>query len=135
LAFSSPPVFSVRQYGVIRRAPSASASSAACAAIQAKIPVVIGQAIVAPCFFASAFRRASIVVSLPSLTFFIAASTSRGAGITNVPRPHRFDIVASISATFGRSLSSASFSRQLFLARAFVAACLLMVISPGACDT
>ena len=76
------------------------------------MPVVIGQAIVAPCFFASALRMASIVVSLPRRTFFIAASTSSGAGMTNVPSPHRFVFVQSISATLGKSLLSASFSRQ-----------------------
>jgi hypothetical protein len=98
----------------MRRFPSASDSSAALAAIQAKTPVVIGHAIVAPCFRASASRKASIVVSFPRPIFFIAASTSSGAGMTNVPSPQRFDFVLSISATLGKSLLSASFSRQVF---------------------
>ncbi len=40
----TPPALRVRHQGVTRRAPAARASSAACAAIQAKIPVVRGHA-------------------------------------------------------------------------------------------
>src|SRR4030088_713306 len=77
------------------------------------MPVVIGHAVVALCFLASVLRIASIVVSLPRRTFFMRASTSSGAGITNVPVPPRLDFVA--SHTRGRSLLSASFSCQDFL--------------------
>src|SRR5205823_5512249 len=53
--------------------------------------------------------------------FFISASTSSGAAITNVPSPQRFDFVLSIFAILGKSLLSASFSRQdLFFSFAFV---------------
>jgi len=50
--------------------------------------VVIGQLIVASCFFARASRIPLIVTSLPLGTFLISSSTSRGAGITTVPSPH-----------------------------------------------
>src|SRR5690349_15390798 len=72
------------------------------------MPVVIGHAVVALCFLASVFRIASIVVSFPRRTFFISASTSNGAGMTNVPVLPRFDFVA--SQMRGRSLQSANFS-------------------------
>src|SRR5207237_965115 len=72
--FTSPPVLSVRQYGVMRLAPAASASAAAWAAIQAKIPVVIGQAIVAPCFAARVLRISSMVMSFPLGTRLMSGS-------------------------------------------------------------
>src|SRR5262245_35194992 len=78
------------------------------------MPVVIGQAIVARCFLAKDLRKESIVVSRPAPIFFIAASTSRGAGITKVPSPQRLDSLPSILATLGKSLSSASLSAQDF---------------------
>jgi len=84
------------------------------AAIQAKIPVVRGQPIVASCFLARCSRISLIVTTRPLGTFRIASSTSRGAGTTTVPRPHRADIAPSILATLGKSLSSASFSRHVF---------------------
>jgi hypothetical protein len=62
---SSPPTLSVRQYGVASSPPARSVSSAACAAIQAKMPVVIGHAMVVPCFVASAVRSSFTVVTLP----------------------------------------------------------------------
>jgi hypothetical protein len=65
------------------------------------------QAVVVLCFLASVLRLASIVVSLPRRTFFMSASTSNGAGMTNVPVPPRFDFVA--SHTRGKSLLSARF--------------------------
>src|ERR1044072_5177912 len=125
LGFSSPPLLSVRQYGVVRFLPAASASADACAAIHEKIPVVIGQAIVVPCRRASALRSSSIVVSFPFRTRRISSSTSFGAGITHVPDPQRLLFVQSIVKTFGSPLLSASFSCQLFLVR-------LMVLSPSA---
>jgi hypothetical protein len=81
---------------------------------QKKMPVVMGQLMVAPCFRASVFRNPSIVVSLPRGTRRISSSTSRGAGMTNVPSPQRLLFVESIGYTCGKPLSSASFSRQLF---------------------
>lgn len=68
-SFIIPPAFSVRQYGVIFFLPSATSSSAAPAAIQAKIPVVIGQLIVAQCFRASLSRIWFMVISLPRELF------------------------------------------------------------------
>ncbi len=118
--FSSPPVFKVRQNGVVDFWPADSASAAAWAAIQAKMPVVIGQAIVAPWRRASALRNSSIVVSLPFFTRRISPSTSRGAGMTNVPLPQRLLLLASILLTCGRHLSSSSFSRQVFFFAATV---------------
>src|SRR4030095_3089283 len=115
--FSSPFAFSVRQYGVISASPALAASSAAYAAIQAKIPVVIGHAIVVPCLAASAASRFSIVVNFPRGTLRIRASTSCGAGITIVPLPKRAAYLPSSLMTFGRFLSLASFSRQVFLPR------------------
>src|SRR5947209_1978174 len=92
--------------------PSAAASSAACAAIQAKMPVVIGQPMVAPCFLATTARISLIVISFPSGTRLMMASTSRGAGMATVPLPQRRVILPVIGTTFGSSLSSASFSRH-----------------------
>src|SRR5262245_32450405 len=115
LGFNSPLDLSVRQYGVVFFEPSACASMAACAATHAKIPVVIGQAMVAPCRRASVLRNSSIVVSFPLGTRRMRASTSRGAGITNVPVPQRWLIPGSIVLTFGRPLLSVNFSCQDFL--------------------
>src|SRR5579871_5551573 len=92
--------------------PSAVDSSAAWAAIHAKIPVVIGQPIVAPCFLARRVRMSLIVMTLPRGTRFMMASTSRGEGMTTVPVPQRCDILPSMGTTRGRSGRSASFSRQ-----------------------
>src|SRR5208282_1926778 len=114
LGFNSPPVLSVRQKGVMRLAPAASASAAACAAIHEKIPVVMGQAKSVLCFLASALRSSLIVTTRPLGTCFISASTSRGAGMTNVPVPQRLVILPVTLQTFGRPSSSASFSRQDF---------------------
>src|SRR5262249_45678175 len=82
------------------------------AAIQAKIPVVIGQPMVAPCLAASRLRISLIVISLPAGTFFMTKSTSIGAGITTVPLPQRRLILSVIRSTLGRSLLSANFSGQ-----------------------
>jgi len=76
-------------------------SSAALAAIQAKIPVVMGQPIVAWCLVARAWRISFIVVSLPLGTFLINWSTSTGAGITTVPGPHFFAQSTLITSTLG----------------------------------
>src|SRR5438132_14256566 len=78
------------------------------------MPVVIGQAIVTPCFFASAARISVMVMSLPRGTRAITASTSTGAGMTIVPLPQRVDILPSILPTLGRPLLSASFWRHDF---------------------
>jgi hypothetical protein len=53
---SAPSLFKVRQYGVMSFSPLADASVAACAATQTKIPVVMGQPIVALCLDARAAR-------------------------------------------------------------------------------
>src|SRR6478736_3357159 len=98
----------------MRLAPSASASAAACAAIHEKIPVVMGQAKPALCFFARAARSSLIVTRRPFGTWRINASISRGAGMTIGPVPQRCDILPVTKPTFGRPLSSASFSRQEF---------------------
>src|SRR5215472_14006895 len=98
----------------MRLAPSSSASAAACAAIHAKIPVVIGQAKLALWLVASAARNSLIVTSLPLGTCFISASTSSGDGMTIFPRPQRFAILPVAAPTLGRPLLSASFSRQDF---------------------
>jgi hypothetical protein len=79
-----------------------------------KMPVVNGQAIVARCFRAKCVRISWVVTTWPFGTLRMAASTSRGAGMTKVPLPHLRDRVPSMRATFGRSLSSASFSRHVF---------------------
>jgi hypothetical protein len=50
-----------------------------------------------------------MVVSFPLGTFRISASTSRGAGMTQVPLPHRALILPLMGQTLGKSLSSASF--------------------------
>src|SRR5262249_38484925 len=93
--------------------PARAASSAACAAIQAKIPAVIGQPMVALCFLATIRRVPLIVVDFLCGTLRMMASTSRGAGMAQVPLPQRFDIPPVILTTLGRSLSSASFSRHV----------------------
>src|SRR5262249_23126948 len=93
--------------------PARAASSAAWAAIQAKIPEVIGQPTVALCFLATRARISLIVITFPAGTFRMMASTSRGAGMAHVPFPQRFDILPEILTTLGRSLLSASFSRQV----------------------
>jgi hypothetical protein len=67
---------------------------------------------VASCFFANAERISLMVVSLPAGTRCIKAFTSRGAGMTTVPLPHRPLIRAVIFSTRGKPLSSASFSRH-----------------------
>src|SRR3569623_1187822 len=89
LGFNSPLAFKVRQYGVIRVAPSASLSPAAWAAIQAKMPVVMGQPTAAPCLRAMMSRRAAMVARLPLGTCRISSSTSRGAGMAQVAPPRR----------------------------------------------
>src|SRR5579884_1135883 len=121
LGFNSPRALRVRQNGVMRACLAASDSAAAWAAIQAKMPVAIGQQIVAPCRRASTFLIWSIVVSFPLGTRRISSSTSRGAGMTQVPAPHRLLCAGPISTTFGQSLSSASFSRQVFFFAGIVA--------------
>ena len=100
--------------GVVFIFPSDSASAAARAAIHEKIPVVSGHAIVAPCLRARTLRSSSIVVTLPRGTWRMSWSTSIGAGITNVPVPHRLLLAASMGQTLGSPLLSASFSCQLF---------------------
>jgi len=112
--FNSPFDLSVRQNGVVLVFPSDSASAAACAAIHEKIPMVSGHAIVAPCLRARTLRSSSIVVTLPRGTWRMSWSTSIGAGITNVPVPHRLLLAASMGQTLGSPLLSASFSCQLF---------------------
>jgi hypothetical protein len=52
------------------------------------------------------------------------ASTSRGAGTTTVPSPHRLLIVGPIGTTFGKPLLWSSFSLQedrVFVARLLIA--------------
>ena len=96
--FNSPPVFKVRQYGLATcfrlwtDNAAAASSAAAWAAIQAKIPVVIGQQTSTRCFFAKAERISLIVINFPFGTRRIIASTSNGAGITIMPVPQRFDM-------------------------------------------
>src|SRR5215472_6591682 len=97
--------------------PSAAASSAAFAAIQAKMPVVMGQPIVARCLFAREERIWLIVVRRPGGTRFISQSTSFGEGITTVPLPQRTLILGVIGSTRGNPLLSASFSRHDLRAR------------------
>src|ERR1017187_5111177 len=99
----------------MRLAPSATASAAAWAAIHEKMPVVIGQAKSVLCLLASALRSSLMVTTRPLGTCFIKASTSSGAGMTNVPVPQRLDNLQVTLQTLGRPLSSASFSRQDFL--------------------
>ena len=95
--------------------PSANSSAAACAAIHAKIPVVIGHPKSAPCCRATAARSSLMVVNFPFGTFFINASTSRGRRIAHNPSPQRCDIFPfRVSNTLGKSLSSNNFSRQDF---------------------
>src|SRR5262245_35472097 len=79
----------------------------------AKMPVVIGQAIVAPCLRAIAARNSVVVTSRPRGTCRIRALTSAGAGMAQVPVPQRVLILPVIWTTFGRPLLNASFSRQV----------------------
>jgi len=72
------------------------------AEIQAKIPVVIGHPIVAPCLRANVLRISLIVTSFPLGTFLINSFTSLGAGITIVPLPHLLLIFSVILSTLGR---------------------------------
>ena len=59
-----------------------------------------------------------MVVSLPLGTFFISASTSSGAGMTNRPSPNFFENLPSpLSPYFGKSLESWSLAFQLMLPR------------------
>ena len=59
-----------------------------------------------------------VVVSLPLGTFFISASTSSGAGMTNRPSPNFFENLPSpLSPYFGKSLESWSLAFQLILTR------------------
>src|SRR3954470_10421195 len=81
--------------------------------MQAKMPVVIGQPIVAPCFRAIAARNSFVVTSRPRGTCRIRASISVGAGMAHVPVPHRVLILPVIVTTLGRPLLKASFSRQV----------------------
>ena len=99
-----PSLLSVRHYGVMRLRPCCANSTAAYAAIQEKMPVLIGQVKSVFCFFASAVRSSLMEVSLPFGTFFISASTSSGAGITKPPSP-----------SFVKSLGSRSLVFQLML--------------------
>ena len=92
--------------------PSVAISSAARAAIPAKMPVVIGQPMVAPCLLATICRIWLMVMSLPRGTILIISSTSLGAGMQTVPVPHLVLILPVISTTFGKSLLSASFACQ-----------------------
>ena len=55
-----------------------------------------------------------MVTTRPLGTCFINASTSRGAGMTNVPVPHRLVNLPVTLQTLGKPLLSASFSRQDF---------------------
>jgi hypothetical protein len=114
--------------------PSAASSSAAWAAIQAKMPVVIGQQTFTPCFAASSLRMSVMVMSLPWGMRFMIASTSSGAGMTIVPRPQRVVILPSTRPIFGKPLLSASFSRHDF--RAFAIAHFLrrMPCQSSGCD-
>src|SRR3972149_2592406 len=89
-------------------------SSAALAAIQANMPVVMGQPIVAWCFLARAARISFMVVTLPLGVFLIISSTSTGAGITTVPFPQRLLIFSVIFSTLGKPLFSFSFAHQVF---------------------
>ena len=81
--------------------------------MQAKMPVVIGQPMVAPCFRAIAARNSLVVTSRPRGTCRIRASISAGAGMAHVPVPQRVLILPLIATTLGRPLLKASFSRQV----------------------
>jgi ABC-type transport system involved in cytochrome c biogenesis permease component len=98
---------------VMSVSPPCYRSSAAWAATQAKMPVVMGQPIVALCFLASAKRMSLIVMSFPAGTFLISSSTSIGAGITTVPVPQRLLILSVIFSTLGSPLLSFSFSTHV----------------------
>jgi hypothetical protein len=114
LGLISPVDFKVRHHGVKRFFPSAAASSAAWAAIYAKMPVVIGQAIVARCLRASRLRISSMVITLPRGTRRMIRSTSIGAAMTNVPSPQLLRMEPVMGLTRGKPLLSRSFSCQLF---------------------
>lgn len=90
-------------------------SSAAWAAIQAKMPVVMGQPMVALCFLARAARISLIVPSFPAGILLIISSTSMGAGITTVPVPHLWLMDSVIFSTLGNPLLSFSFSHHVFV--------------------
>jgi len=110
--------------------PGGQRSAAAWAEIHAKMPVVIGQAMVAPCRCARTLRSSSMVVSVPSGTRRMRSYTSMGAGMTNVPVPHRLLLVESILQTLGKPLSSASFSCQVFLCLFFFIGVLTLCFQP-----
>src|SRR5689334_6392759 len=76
------------------------------------MPQVIWQPTVAWCFFATSARISLVVMSLPSGTRRMIASTSRGEGMAQVPVPSCLRILGPMVTTLGRSLSSASFSRH-----------------------
>ena len=102
-----PSFLSVRQYGVMRLRPCCANSSAACAAIHGKMPVVIGQVKSVRCFFTSAVLSSLMLVSLPLGTFFISESTSSGEGMMNLPSPNFFEnLLSPLSPYFGKSLES-----------------------------
>ena len=102
-----PVALELAPVGVMRLRPCCANSSAAYAAIHEKIPVVIGQVKSVLCFFASAGRGSLMVVSLPLGTFFISASTSSGAGMTNLPSPNFLgNLLSPLSPYFGKSLES-----------------------------
>src|SRR5256885_17252966 len=101
----------------MRVPPIRAASAAAFAAIQAKIPVVIGQPMVTLCLEARSARISLMVMSFPLGTFCMSASTSVGAGITIVPVPQRAVILPSILPTFGNPLLLANFSFHVFFGR------------------
>lgn len=62
-------------------------------------------------------RIRSLVITRPLGTDLIKASTSEGAGMTIVPLPQRNSAFPRRGTTFGKSLLSASFSRQVFFLR------------------
>jgi len=91
----------------MRLRPCCANSSAACAAIHEKMPVVIGQMKSVRCFFASAVLSSFMLVSLPLGTFFISESTSSGEGMTNLPSPNFLEnLLSPLSPYFGKSLES-----------------------------
>jgi len=82
----------------------------------AKMPVQMGQVMVAPCFLASVLRISFMVVSLPLGTLCMSSSTSVGLGMTTVPvAPQCLLILGVMGSMRGKSLLSRSFSDQLFL--------------------
>jgi len=69
-------------------------------------------------FFDNAARSLLMVVSLLLGTFFINASTSSGAGMTNRPCPNFLENLPSpLSSYLGKSLESLSLATQLMLIR------------------